>query len=51
MTEPQVLPDRKARQVQTVHKARRESQGQQVHKGCKVSKVQQALKDRQARKA
>ena len=40
MTEPQVLPDRKAPQVQMVRKAHRELQGQQDHKDCKVFKDQ-----------
>lgn len=36
---PQVLPDRKGQQVQTVHRVLRESQGQLGHKDCKVFRV------------
>ena len=36
MMVPQVPLDRKAPQVQMVHKARRESQDRLVHKDCKV---------------
>jgi hypothetical protein len=50
MTVPQVLPDRKAQQVQTEPKALRELQDRQAHKDCRAFKEQQVLRDRQARR-
>jgi hypothetical protein len=51
MMVPQVLPDRKAQQVQMAHKARRESQDRLARKDCKESKEQQALRVQQAHRA